>query len=386
MDAVYNWHRLVYNFLRLPMSIATRVRYGFRFGRPLKLPNPYIVVANHTTYWDQFLVGLSFAKHMYFLASEHSFRMGLQSLFMKAMAAPIGRVKGSTDASATLGMIRRLKSGKNMCFFPEGERSFDGRTADLHPSTAKLLRTAGVPVVTFRLKGGYLADPRWAKKRRRGNMRGQVVRVYQPEELKKMSVAEIHDSVLADIYEDAWETQRSEMFTYKGKRLAEGLEEALFICPECGGVDTMSGKGNVFSCSCGMRAEITDKAFFAEGAPFETIADWDDWQRGELAARVEKGGEIFSDEGAWLASLGDGHKLERVAQGRLALTEDAITIGDKSFPVAELSDFALCHGKKNETIMFTAGGVHYELGLDGAHSRRKYALAERLLLAKERKA
>lgn len=386
MDAVYNWHRLVYNFLRLPMSIATRIRYGFRFGRPLKLPNPYIVVANHTTYWDQFLVGLSFAKHMYFLASEHSFRMGLQSLFMKAMAAPIGRVKGSTDASATLGMIRRLKSGKNMCFFPEGERSFDGRTADLHPSTAKLLRTAGVPVVTFRLKGGYLADPRWAKKRRRGNMRGQVVRIYQPEELKKMSVAEIHDAVLADIYEDAWATQRSEQFAYKGKRLAEGLEEALFICPKCGGVDTMRGKGNVFSCSCGMRAEISDKAFFADGAPFETIADWDDWQRGELAARIDKGGEIFSDGGAWLASLGDDHKLERVAQGRLTLTEDAITIGDKSFPVGELSEFALCHGKKNETIMFTAGGVHYELGLDGAQSRRKYALAERLLRAKERKA
>ena len=79
---------------------------------------------------------------MYFLASEHSFRMGLQSLIMKAMAAPIGRVKGATDASAVLGMLRRLKSGKNICFFPEGERSFDDQ--------AQYLRdTLGAKIVTL---------------------------------------------------------------------------------------------------------------------------------------------------------------------------------------------------------------------------------------------
>ena len=94
------------------------------------------------------------------------------------------------------------------------------------------------------------------------------------------------------------------------------------------------------------------------------------------------GGEIFSDEGAWLASLGEDHELVRVAEGRLILTGETISVGDKTFPIAELSDFALCRGKKNETIMFTGGGVHYEMGLDGDHSRRKYALAERLLRKK----
>lgn len=375
MDAVYTWHKAVYHLARLPMSIAAKLKFNFRNPKPVKLPNPYIVVSNHTTYWDQYFVGLCFAKHMYFLASEHSFRMGFLSFIMKSFAAPIGKVKGSTDASAALGIIRRLRKGRNICFFPEGERSFDGRTADLHPTAAKLLRTAGVPVVTFRLRGGYLTDPRWAKHRRRGKMSGEVVRVYSPEELKKMSVSEIHDAVLGDIYEDAWETQRSERQVFKGKKLAEGLEEALFICPSCGKVDSMSGKDNVFSCPCGMKAEIDETGFFKEGAPFADVAEWDDWQRGELSGRVLAGNELFSDEGAWISSLGSRHELQRVAEGRMTLTRDSLTIGDAEFRLSEMSDCALCHGKKNETIMFTTGGIHYELGLSGSASRRKYALA-----------
>lgn len=381
MDTAYTWHKVVYNLARVPMYITSKLKFGFHTEKPLKLQNPYIVVSNHTTYWDQFFVGLSFSKHMYFLASEHSFRMGLVSFIMRSFAAPIGRVKGSTDASAALSIIRRVRKGRNICFFPEGERSFDGRTADLHPTAAKLLRTAGVPVVTYRLRGGYLTDPRWAKHRRRGRVRGSVVRIYTPEELKRMSVGEIHDAILSDIYEDAWETQRSEKLIYRGKKLAEGLEEALFICPKCGGTDTMTGRGNVFSCSCGMTAEMDETGFFKEGAPFETVAAWDDWQRDELAGRLAEDSFRFSDEGAWLARLGDKHDLNRVAEGTITLTRCGLTVGGQTFALDEMSDCALCHGKRSETIMFTSGGAHYELGFSGSASRRKYALALKALRA-----
>jgi 1-acyl-sn-glycerol-3-phosphate acyltransferase len=46
------------------------------------------------------------------------------------------------DTQAVLTMLRWLKKGVSICLFPEGTRTFNGRTEKMHPSTAKLLRAA----------------------------------------------------------------------------------------------------------------------------------------------------------------------------------------------------------------------------------------------------
>ena len=123
----------------------------------------------------------------------------------------------------------------------------------MHPATAKLLRMAGVPVVTYKLTGTYLSEPRWAKTKRRGKISGRVVRVYSPEEIKKMSLDELNALMVNDLHEDAYVTQAEQKIRYKGARLAEGLEEALFICPKCGKTGSLNSKDNRFWCDCGYR-------------------------------------------------------------------------------------------------------------------------------------
>ncbi|MBO4331284.1 MAG: 1-acyl-sn-glycerol-3-phosphate acyltransferase, partial [Oscillospiraceae bacterium] len=157
-------HRLMWRIVYLPFFILCRLFFNYRFKPAGHIPSPYIVVANHSNAWDPFLTALAFGPggHMYFLASEHIFRDRLTASVINRLAAPISRTKGGSDASAVMTMLRLLKSGVSVCLFPEGENCFNGRTGRMHPATAKLLKKAGVTMVTFRITGGHLSLPRWA--------------------------------------------------------------------------------------------------------------------------------------------------------------------------------------------------------------------------------
>ena len=97
---------------------------------------PCLIVSNHVTNWDPILVGLSFPnKPTYFVASEHIFRWGFLSKVICWLLDPIPRLKGTTAADTVLTVMRRLRKGANVCIFAEGNRSWDGVTGDILPST-----------------------------------------------------------------------------------------------------------------------------------------------------------------------------------------------------------------------------------------------------------
>ena len=125
------------------------------------------------TTWDPLLLAMSFPdKPIRFVASEHIFRHGLVSRLLTWLVAPIPRKKAASGADTVMASLRALKAGDSVCIFAEGDASWDGLTHPVFPATGKLARMAGVPLVTYRLEGGYLSLPRWSKKLRRGKMRG----------------------------------------------------------------------------------------------------------------------------------------------------------------------------------------------------------------------
>ena len=382
-DRLLRRHRWLYLHALPIIRFFLRLHYGpFDFPLAPEIPGGYIVLPNHSSGGDQFFVAFSFIrKHMYFVASEHAFRKKLLGAIMRYATGPISRVKGTVAASTVQSIMRYLRQGIPICIFPEGNRTWNGRSLPLHPTTAKLLRTAGVPVVTYRIEGGYLTDPRWSHSLRRGRLRGDVVRIYPPEELKKMSVQEINERISADLWVDTDESQRREHIPYRGKKLAEGLEEALFLCPKCGGVGTLKGRGNVFSCACGLRAEYGEEGFFDEKAPFRSVAEWDDWQQTELRKRARAGDIRFSDEGAEIWRIGEDHETALLGKGTVALDREGLDLGSLHFPLEGMQEPELCHLAGKETMMFTNAEGSYELRFRGDPSRRKYQLLIRDFLA-----
>lgn len=380
-------HRRIWKHISWLVRLLVRLRHPDTRVEPAPAPEgAYLVLPNHANAYDQFFVGLSFPKnHMYFVASEHAFRHKLIGGLMRFLFGPISRTKGSADASAVRSILRVLRRGVPVCLFPEGNRSWDGRSQRLHPATGKLIKLARVPILTYRITGGYPADPRWAHTVRRGPIRGGVVGVYSAEELSRLSPEEI----TALVERDLWVDERENRLPYRGKRLAEGLEEALFLCPACGGVGTLRGQGRDFRCTCGLHARYTDTGALEGDVPFSGIPDWDDWQEKRVRELTARQDFLCTDEDAELRELEEDHRVRVLARGSLRLDAAGVAVGDAAVPLGHMQEPSLCHFGGGETMMFAAGGRSYELlfprpkGVQPP-SIRKYQRFLSALLARQR--
>lgn len=366
-------YRRVWKFCRWAARGPIQHIFAYTCEPVENLDGPCLVVANHNTDLDPALVGLSFAKQMFFVASEHVFRMGLLSRVLTYLFRPISRVKGATDASAALEIVRELKKGHNVCIFAEGNRSFNGLTGPIFPATGKLARMSGATLVTYRLEGGYLTSPRWSHTLRKGRLFGHGVHVYSPEQLKAMKPDAINEAIREDLMEDAFARQEAQPVPYRGKRLAEGLENALFICPVCGKIGAMAGGGDRFRCTCGMEVRYTEYGTFAGAhAPFPNIRDWDAWQREELERCARDPELTLTDDGIQLVSVGTGHGVEVLAAGTLRMDRTSLTVGDRRMTLTDIGDMALV-GRSN--IVFSMGETHYEISRAfGDFCGRKYSM------------
>ncbi|HOF95239.1 MAG TPA: lysophospholipid acyltransferase family protein [Clostridia bacterium] len=376
----YNRHVLIYKILRFVLSPFFKLKFAFKYKPTCNLKPPYLVLCNHNTDYDPILLGISFPQFMYFVASEHIYRWGTASKLLNWCFSPIARLKGTTDARTVMEVLRRLRAGFNICIFAEGNRSFNGLTCDILPSTAKLVKASGVSLVTFKLEGGYFTSPRWSTTLRRGKMYGYAAGVYTAEQLKSMTVAEVDAIIKNDLYEDAYKRQESSPVRFVGKRLAEELETALYLCPACKRIGTLHSKDALLKCDCGLQAVYAEYGCLeGTGIQFSTITQWDVWQTQELLNSAQAAGEepIVSDVEQSLFRVDPGVSSTLITKDALYMFKDRLTCGEYSFPLGEITDMAI-YGQR--TLVFsTDKGIHYEIKSDYPRSAIKYLLLFRHL-------
>ena len=372
-------HLFIWKLLRFPICLFLKIRFNYSYEAAPDIQGPFLLIANHVTDLDPLMIGCSFSQQMYFVASEHLFRKGILSRLLIWLVAPISRIKGSTDTVSAMNIIRTLRHRANVGLFAEGDRSWNGVTSRLHPTTARLIKASKASLVTYRLSGGYMTSPRWSRIIRRGKMHGRFVNVYTPEQLSKMSVDEVTEAVIADISEDAYEVQRKEHIAYKGANLAEGLETAIYTCPVCKRVCTTHSKGDLFYCECGMQARYNVYGYFeGELRPFDTIRDWDAWQEDFMQKYALRAGDepLFQDDGQSLWQIDSDHTEVCVAEGALKLFKDRLSLGDFSVPLGKLYQMGV-YG--SGMIVFSAEGKNYEIKTSVIRSGRKYLTMYRIL-------
>ena len=367
----YRRHVWIYRFLSVLVRPVLRAKFNLS-GEKLQADGPFLLVSNHVTGWDPLLVGVCLGgRQAYFVASEHIFRLGLLTKLLHWLLAPIPRRKASTGMDTVKACLRHLHAGHSVCLFAEGEQCWDGRTGPIFPATGKLAKSSGAALVTFRLEGGYLSLPRWGKHICRGAVHGHPVGVYSPEELKKLSPQEINALIERDIAEDAWARQRQRPVRYRGKRRAEGMERALYACPGCRRIGTLRTDRDRVFCPCGFERRYTEYGFFEPREPFETLADWDLWQRELLRARdfAHEGDLLFQDEGLELKRIQSDHREELLALGTLRQFEDRLECADWRFPLPEIRSMAMVQA---HLLLFSSGGNYYQLRSSTGVNLRKY--------------
>ena len=371
-ERAYQRQRRAYKALYRPAKLLMKGLLNYTYELGPRTEGPCLILSNHVTDFDPILVGLSFPEHMYYVAGENVMRMGFLSKVVTRYASVIQRIKGTTDAEAALQILRTLRKGRNVCMFAEGNRTFTGETLPIAPATAKLVKMSRSTLVTYRLTGGYLSTPRWSTHRRKGRMYGAPVGVYPPEEIKKMSEAEISALLARDLYENAYDTQAKAPVAFRGKALAETLETALYLCPKCRRIDTLHSKGDRFFCDCGLSMTLDEFGFFrGDGLPFKTPLDWDKWQTGEMERLAETMGEeaAFSDEGQTLNRKEDDHSLTPLVTGTMALYRDRLTVGDLAFPLRDLRGIGLI---QRQGMVFSTADGDYAVTATRLRCVRKY--------------
>lgn len=372
-------HRIYWKLIRPIGILFAKMKFGYTYEVAKNLPDNYIVLSNHTTDFDPIFVAASFPKQMYYIASEHITRWKRFYPILKHLFDPIIRQKGTVAAAAVIQALRKVKEGNNVCIFAEGVRSWDGLTAPILPSTGKVVKKAGCGLVTYKLTGGYFVSPNWSLtgNARRGPIHGAPVGVYAAEQIAAMTVEEVNEIICRDLYEDAYATQLADPKPYRGKNLAQGLENLLFICPHCDGRDTFRSQGETVTCQkCGHEMRY-DTYGMLTGGDHETVRDLAAWQKTRIDEDVAAGRPYTVAEGT-LSSIKKQQET-LVAQGSIKMTPDTLRCGDMEIAMKDIVDMAITG---RHAIVFMARKVYYEMipaaGFNSIQFLYYYQSAEKL--------
>lgn len=255
-----------------------------------KLQAPYLIVGNHQNNWDGFLVSIYVDELISFVISDEQYRNPILRRVLKYINA-IPTIKAKIDISTIKRMLKAKKENRVIGLYPEGNRTWDGLTEPIYYSTAKLIKLLDIPVVIVKTKGGYLVSPRWAKASRKGKIFLTFEVLFTPEQIKEASNEEIFQILKQGLQHDEFAFQKEKMLPYRGKRLAEGLEDFLFACPACSEIDQLKSQNNNLQCqSCGYEVEYTEFGLFKveEGSHlyYDNNRDWNKWQLDYLSSII----------------------------------------------------------------------------------------------------
>ena len=284
----YKHHRLTIPYIVFRLLVFGKIKLVFKRNVE-KVEHPAIVVANHGAFIDFAYAGTLLKKdapnfivaRMYFYHKILGKTLRAVGCFPKSMF--------TTDTESAMNCIRVIKRGGVLGMMPEARLSTVGRFEDIQPSTFDFIKKMGVHVYAIKIRGDYLAKPKWGHGIRRGSLvEAELNPLLTPEEIAALSVQEIEAKVIDALRYDEleWLKERPNVH-YRSKRMAEGLENILTRCPECNGRYTIKTKGSELFCEkCSLKVKLSDRYLFDNDFRFESFPHWYDWQKEEMRKEI----------------------------------------------------------------------------------------------------
>jgi 1-acyl-sn-glycerol-3-phosphate acyltransferase len=301
---------------------------------------PCLVLCNHVGFHDPVMLIFSSGRTIHFLTSQATMTdAGLATVMRMFGAVP--KQKGVADPKAIRGLQAWAKVGGAVGLFPEGERTWDGSQLPLLPGIERLVRLLKIPVVCAKIENADLVMPRWGHHPRRGNIR--VSYGERREFERKTNPAEIRAWIEEGLRVDPGNCWRSPV---RGKKLARGLSNLLYMCPVCEDVGGLAETDDELNCrSCGRSWRIDpDNTIYADST---RTALW------ELAPDLDRKIEAKID------TLLDADPNAEVLRSEEPV--EAIRLGDE---VQSLATGTLVLDPKRIALLNPTGGARWEVEMD----------------------
>ena len=124
---------------------------------------PFLLLANHTHVLDPFYISSSLPVHIRWVAGAYLFKNQFLKTLLGSWIGGIAKQQGRSDLQTIRDISAALKRGESVGLFPEGTRTWDGRTPRSTKPTANLRDVQG-PVVLLISRGLTSLKPRWLSK------------------------------------------------------------------------------------------------------------------------------------------------------------------------------------------------------------------------------
>ena len=369
-------HKFWFTIMRPIFSFLFWKKYGYKAENyKLDRKQNYLIICNHSCSLDPFMLGKSFFRPIYFVASDDLLKNGFISKIMKHTVAPIPIRKGTMDISSIRNCISIAKEGGTIGIFPEGNRTYSGEISYLVINLVKFIRKLDLPLIIYHIDGGYGLDPRWGKKSRRGKgSRGYVQRLLSKEEL-----CSLKDEELLKIINTNLSQEISPSLRFKSKEKAEYLERVLFVCPKCHALETLVSEKNAIRCKCcSLEATYEEDLSFSSNDPsfkFKKVSEWMNYQKEYLKdLAIEENKVLLGDEKVTLISCLEGKEKEVELVGKLQMNSKSFIIkGEKELQFF-FKDIKQVENQGKHKLLFYIGKDYYEFKGGERFSSYKYYL------------
>lgn len=369
-NRVGNYNPFIYNVAGkgLLASIRTKVKIKTK-NNVGKLDKPCIVLCNHGSFYDfAYANNIIFKEKAHFIVARLYFHNKMLGKLISATGA-FPKSMFANDVSSVKNCLKVIKNKHVLAMMPEARLSTVGEFEDIQESTYKFLQKMNVSVYALKIDGSYLANPKWGNGLRRGGLvEAQLNQLFKAGELQDLTTEQIKETIETALYYNDWDwLEKHPEVKYKNKKLAEGVENVLSVCPRCKAKYSLSTNKNVITCNdCGLTVTM-DNRYQLHGTEFKNILEWYNYQTQLLREEINSNPDfvleskvelkhLSIDKKSFTRHAGDGVCTLSKEGLRYVGTQDGKEI-DKFFPIDSI--YRLLFGAGEDFEIYEEQELYY---------------------------
>ncbi|HMA61967.1 MAG TPA: 1-acyl-sn-glycerol-3-phosphate acyltransferase [bacterium] len=315
-----------------------------------------LFISNHLSYLDPHFISVYCHHDLKFFTTADIYHNPIFAYVLRKMDT-IPVKKYTKDPGAIRKMLRSLRSGDSVGYFPEGKRSWSGKPVPFPRGIARVLKLIKQPIIPVSLCGldGFM--PRWSDSWRRTNAKV----VYHPplKVDRKENSQEIRNRLYNVLHQPNHNFEHKIFTTHK---LNQGIERLFWRCPECGQIGSVEerGQAEIYCKNCQSEWRLTNNnkikllASSENNETTKTIPEWYDKIEEYSIPELPQDGLYELKSGTCHLQKRKPSGMKKIDQGYFTLSKNSILFfGDNQKYEWHFENIEHLSDPGNKTIQIT---------------------------------